>query len=389
MYVSFNDGDTWQSLQRNLPHTSYRDAVIKGNDLVVGTYGRGIWILDDISPLRQMTETVAGEAAHLFKPSVAVRIRRNVNQDTPFPPEVPHSLNPPAGVLLYYSLGARPAGDISLEVLDAHGRVVRHLSSAPVTPVEEAAHPPEPSFWLARPRAMSTEMGLNRVNWNLRFDDPPAFSHSYGINANPGLTPASPEGPLVPPGVYTVRLTVNGKQYSQPLQVVNDPRSPASAEAVRAQFALQLEAYDGAQTASSGYQEVTTLKAAVEQAGSNAAVADAAKAFAARLDTVSGDLERGGGRGGFFRGRGASGPPNFKGVNGSMLRELDLLDGGDMAPTPAMQAGYTASCRELRTVVTNWRALTAKELPAFNAQLTKAGVPAVAAPGPMLAVPGC
>ena len=389
MYVSFNDGDTWQSLQLNLPLTSYRDAVIKGNDLVVGTYGRGIWILDDIAPLRQMTVAMESEPAHLFKPSEAVRIRRNVNQDTPFPPEVPHSLNAPPGVLIYYSLGARPSGDISLEVLDAHGHVVRHLSSAPITPVEEASHPPEPSFWLLVPQPMPTEVGLNRINWNLRYDDPPAFSHSYGINANPGLTPASPEGPLVPPGVYTLRLTVNGKQYSQSLTVVNDPRSPASNAAVHAQFALQLQAYDGAKAGWDGYQQATALKTAVEQAGANAAVADAAKAFAAKIDTVSGDLQRGGGRGGFFFGRGPAGPPNFKGVNGSMLRELDLLDGGDMAPTPAMQAGYAADCRELKTAAASWRALTVKELPAFNAQLTKAGVPAIAAPTPMPAVTGC
>ncbi|MGH7670595.1 MAG: WD40/YVTN/BNR-like repeat-containing protein, partial [Gemmatimonadaceae bacterium] len=387
MYVSFDDGDQWQSLQLNLPLTSYRDAVIKGNDLVVGTYGRGIWVLDDLSPLRQMTAATASAAAHLFKPSEAVRLRRNVNQDTPFPPEVPHSLNPPPGALLYYSLGTQPTGDITMEVLDASGRVVRHMSSAPITPVEEAAHPPEPSFWLATPRAMPTEVGLNRVDWDLRYDSPPAFSHSYGINANPGLTPASPEGPLALPGTYTVRLTVNGQPYSQSLTVVNDPRSPATAVAVQAQHVLQMKAYDGAREAWDGYQQASVLKAAVEQASSNMTVGDAAHAFAAKLDTASGDLGGRGGRGGFFRGRGAAGAPNFKGVNGSMLSTLDLLDGGDMAPTPAMAAGYAANCRELRTAVANWRALTAKDLPAFNAQLTKAGMTAIAAPTPMLAVP--
>ena len=115
MFVSFDDGDNWQSLQLNLPTTSYRDATVAGNDLVVGTYGRGIWILDDISPLRQMTPTTAGEAVHFFRPGDAVRVRRNVNQNTPFPPEVPHALNPPDGAIIYYSLGVQPTGTITLE----------------------------------------------------------------------------------------------------------------------------------------------------------------------------------------------------------------------------------------------------------------------------------
>jgi photosystem II stability/assembly factor-like uncharacterized protein len=388
MYVSFDDGDSWQSLQLNLHTTSYRDAVIKGNDLVVGTYGRGIWILDDISPLRQMTAAMGDEPAHLFKPGEAVRVRRNVNQDTPFPPEVPHSLNPPPGALIYYALGSHPTGDITLDVLDASGHVVRHMSSAPVAPVDEASHPPAPSFWLGTPRAMPTGIGLNRVNWNLRYDDPPAFSHSFGINANPGLTPASPEGPLALPGTYTVRLTVDGKRYTQTVSVRNDPRSPATTADLRAQHTLLMKAYDGARAAWDGYQQVAELHAAVESAASNAAVAAAAGALAAKLDSVSGGS--GGGRGrGFGRGRGTVAPPNFRALNGTMLRELDLLDSGDMAPTPAMASASAASCGELRAAVSAWRAVTTTDLPAFNAQLAKAGLPAVAAPRPALPVPGC
>jgi hypothetical protein len=388
MYVSFDDGDHWQSLRLNLPITSYRDAVIKDNDLVVGTYGRGFWILDDISPLRQMTPGMADEPAHLFKPGEAVRVRRNVNQDTPFPPEVPHSLNPPEGALIYYSLGGRPSGDITLDVLDAAGHEVRHMSSAPIAPVEEAAHPPNPDFWLATPQPIPTELGLNRVNWNLRYDDPPAFSHSWEINANPGLTPASPEGPLAPPGTYTVRLTVNGKAYTQTVSVRNDPRSPATAAALSAQHALEMKAYAGAKSAWDGYQQATALHEAAEKAGAGGgAVADAAKLFVAQLDSVSGGT--GGGRGrGFGRGGGGGAPPSFRAVNGAMIRELGVLDPGDMAPTPAMVSAFAQSCGELTTAVGHWRTVVAKDLPAFNAVLTKNGQPALAAPAP-LATPGC
>jgi len=222
VYVSFDDGDHWQPLQQNLPNTSYRDMVVHGNDLIVGTYGRGIWVLDDISPLRLMTTSVASEAVHLFTPGDAVRVRRNVGADTPFPPEVPHALNPPDGALIYYYLGSEPADDITVDVLDAGGSVIRHMTSAPTLPVKEAAQPPEPNFWLAPPAALPKAAGLNRVNWDLRTDAPPAFSHSFEINANPGLTPPSPQGPLVPPGTYSVRLTVGGRTYRAPVRVVNE-----------------------------------------------------------------------------------------------------------------------------------------------------------------------
>ena len=153
VYVSFNDGDDWQSLMLNLPNTSYRDMVIKDNDLVVGTYGRSFWILDDFSPLRQITPAIASEPAHLFKPGDAIRVRRNVNGDTPFPPEVPHAENPPLGVIIYYWLGAMPSGNVTLEVSDASGRVIRHMSSAAITPTNEPLHP-VPDFWIEVPRPM-------------------------------------------------------------------------------------------------------------------------------------------------------------------------------------------------------------------------------------------
>ena len=388
MYVSFDDGDHWQSLRLNLPNTSYRDATIKGNDLVVGTYGRGIWILDDISPLRQMTSDIENEPAHLFAPGTAVRVRRNVNQDTPFPPEVPHALNPPPGAIIYYALGAAPHGDITLDILDAQGHVVRHMSSAPIAPVKEASHPPEPNFWLATPRPLPTAVGLNRVNWDIRYDDPPAFRHSFEINANPGLTPVSPQGPLALPGVYTVRLTVNGKSYTQHVTVTNDPRSPATAADLVYQHALEMKLYAGVQEAWEGHDQAQTLDKAAEAAVASAAdLADSAKAFEARVDSVGGSTE-GGGRRFFFRGRGAATPPNFVAVNGDLIRQLGTVGQGDIRPTPAMEAAYVSGCKDLAKAVTAWRAVNAKELPAFNAMLSRHGLHPVAPAAP-LPVPTC
>jgi hypothetical protein len=213
LYVSFDDGDHWQSLMTNLPNTSYRDITIKGNDLVVATYGRGRWVIDEFSMLREITPTVSTEAVRFFKPGDAYRTRRNVNSNTPFPPEVPQALNPVDGVTLDYWLARAPAHDVTLVVVDASGALVRHMTSAAGVPVKEAARPPHPNFWVAPPEQLPAKAGENRAHWNLRYDSPPAFSHSFEINANPGLTPPSPEGPVALPGVYTFKLNVDGKTY--------------------------------------------------------------------------------------------------------------------------------------------------------------------------------
>ena len=392
VYVSFDDGDNWQSLALNLPTTSCRDLTFRDNDLLVGTYGRGIWILDDISPLRQLAPEMAHEPAHLFTPGEAVRARRNVNNDTPFPPEVTHAPNPPDGAIIYYSLAAKPAGEITLDVLDASGSVVRHLSSAPVAPVEEAARPPVPSFWLEKPRPLPAAVGLNRANWNIQYDPPPATSHSYEINANPGLTPASPEGPLAPPGVYTLKLTVNGKTYTQALTVKNDPRSPATLADLRAEHALAMKVYDGIKASWEGYQQANAMRTAVTPlagAGEPPEVATAATAFLTKLNEVGGSTGGRGRFGGGFGGQGGPPPaPTFYRVNGRLAGLLGTVDGGDSAPTEAMLKSYAGACAELGKVAAAWRAMNATDLPAFNAVLVKNNLkPVAAAAGP--APPAC
>ena len=389
MFVSFDDGDHWQSLQLNLPNTSYRDAVIAGNDLVVGTYGRGIWILDDISPLRQMTPALAAEDVHLFTPGDAIRVHRNVNQDTPFPPEVPHALNPPEGATVYYWLKAKPAGEVTLDVLDASGMVVRHLSSVPVPPVAEVARPPEPGFWLALSQPLPAGAGLNRANWDLRYDPPPAFSHSFEISANPGLTPASPEGPLAPPGAYTVRLTVDGRAYTRTLKVTNDPRSPAGPAALAAQHDLQLRIDRGMSEAWEGYRQAAALRAAVAADTDSSVVAEvaqAARALLARIDTVAGNPAPA--RGAFIR-RGGSAPPTLVGVNGDFGRQLNGQDLADAAPTAAPLAAYAAACHDLASAAARWDAIRDQGVAALNALLARNARAAVTVTGAALAVPTC
>ncbi len=386
VWVSFDDGDHWQSLMQNLPTTSFRDLTIHGNDLVVGTYGRGIWILDDYAVLRQLTPRIAAESAHLFAPDTAVRLRRNVNADTPFPPEVPHALNPPVGVVVDYWLASRPKGVVALDVLDAAGRVVRHLSSAPVAPVPEAAHPPEPNFWLATPQPLPTEPGLERVSWDLRYDAPPAFRHTFEINANPGLTPPSPEGLVSLPGTYTLRLTVDGRSYEQKAVVRPDPRSRTSLAALEAQHALLVKLDAGLRASWDDYQQATTLRAAVAAAAGNApAAAAAAGALDAAIDSVAGN-PTGGGR---FGRRGAAPPPSFVSVNGALVEQLEAQDNGDLAPTPATLAGFAKTCQDLHGAVARWDALRTTGLAAVNAALRAAGKPALPVPPAPAPPPGC
>src|SRR2546423_1419938 len=392
MYVSFDDGDDWQSLELNLPTTSYRDMVIHGNDLVVGTYGRGIWVLDDYSPLRQITPATATDPAHLFAPGDAVRVRRNVGADTPFPPEVPHALNPPDGAIIYYYLASQPAGEIALDVLDAGGAVARHLSSAAVQAVHEAAQPHQPNIWIATPQPLPTAAGTNRVNWDLRAEAPPAFTHTFEINANPGLTPPSPEGPLVPPGVYTLKLSVGDKAYTQALTVVNDPRSPARGPDLRAQYDLQTKLIAGMRAAWDGYHQVAALRAAVAAdtaATLPAAVVAAARGLDSTLALVGGDPEGGRGGGGGFFGGGARPAPTFVSVDNNLVRQINTLENGDLAPTPAMQGAYVAGCKDVQTVVTTWIGIAGAPLAAFNAVLAQNNLKPVAATGRALVAPVC
>ncbi|HEV8196216.1 MAG TPA: hypothetical protein VGP87_06225, partial [Gemmatimonadales bacterium] len=371
VHVSFDDGDHWQPLSLNLPNTSYRDLLIKGNDLVVGSYGRGIWILDDMSVLRQLAPGLVSAPARLFAPGEAVRLRRNVNNDTPLPPEIPHALNPPDGAVLYYWLGARPAGDITLEIVDSAGRVVRHLSSAPVPPVTEASRPPFPDYWLGHPAGLPTAIGTNRTTWDLQYDPPRVFNHSYDISANPGLTPPGPEGPLALPGTYTARLTVDGKRYEQKLVVKNDPRSPATLVALKAQHALLQDLLGGINAAWDGYQQATALRAAVAKAATAGAapeVASAAASLNAMLDSVLGA-------------EGARGPsgggPTFRSVNATLVGQLTLQDRADHAPTAAMLAAYSAACRDFWKVQSLWSRASGAGRGALNVALVKHGLPAI------------
>ncbi len=229
VWVSFDDGDHWQSLQGNLPHTSMRDLVVKDNDLVLATHGRGFWVLDDVSRLRQwLPEKLA--MPWLLTPAPAFRLARSTWPDTPIAPDEPTGTNPPAGAVLEYYLPVASKGPVSLEILDSAGAVVRRYASNDLVEpsAEDLARQLIPSWWVATPGVLAATPGLHRWVWDLEYAAPRSPATGYPINAVPHGTPRGPRGPTVVPGRYTVRLVVDGKASEAPLEVRADPRMPAA-----------------------------------------------------------------------------------------------------------------------------------------------------------------
>jgi photosystem II stability/assembly factor-like uncharacterized protein len=237
VFVSFDDGAHWQPLQLNFPTAWVEDLQVHGNDLVAATNGRALWILDGLAPLRQITSSVPGAKAHLFAPAPAVRVRRNINHDTPLPPETPMGKNPPTGAILDYVLPRDASGPLTIEILDSRGTVVRKYSSDD-KPETLSARRYFADDWVKPEPPPSAAAGHHRFVWDLRGPRPRAESYDYSIAAIWGEnTPIEPEGPLVVPGSYTVRLTAGGTAVTQTVTVEPDPR----ASATRADYVQQYE----------------------------------------------------------------------------------------------------------------------------------------------------
>ena len=224
VYVSFDDGANWQSLQLNLPTASMRDIVFNGSDIVLATHGRAFWILDDASPLRQLTPAVANASAHLFKPSLTYEWQPGSDQGTPIPPDEPTAENPSSGAIIYYSIG-QARTPVRLQVLGAGGNVLRQWSSADAPTVVNPSALNIPAFWVKPQLPPSSDPGLHRYVWDLHYSTPGASRRRGG-------------GPIVAPGQYTVRMLVNGATYSQPLTIARNPLYPASTSALQAQLQL-------------------------------------------------------------------------------------------------------------------------------------------------------
>jgi len=328
VYVSFDDGDHWQSLRQNLPPSSMRDLQVHDNDLIVGTHGRSIWILDDLTPLRQLAAASRATSAYLFQPAPAYRVRWNLNTDTPLPPDEPAGQNPPDGAVIDYHLARAATAPVILEIRDAR-RLVRRFSSADTVPVDSGMNIPD--YWIRPPQVLSTAAGMHRFVWDLHYPPPSALSHSYPISAIYHDTWREPRGPIALPGRYQLRLTVDGRTIAQPLTIRMDPRVRATPAALAQQFAAASRLSAAMRRNYDAVQAVRTLR--------RGSVTDS-------LDRKLAEIERDG-----------------RGLSGQLAGLLDLIDGVDAAPTTQAARAVATLEGKVNGLVARWDAIHRREVP--------------------------
>ena len=360
VWVSFDDGAHWRTLEHNLPHTSMRDLLVKDDDLIVATHGRSFWVLDDVSPLRELA--AKGEKAPmLFAPAEAWRVRRDTNTDTPLPADEPAGENPPNGAIIDFDLAGEAHGSVLLEVLDGDGKLVRRYSNEdPVAPrAEELRNGLIPPVWPQLSTPLPTTAGMHRWIWDLRATPPAVTSHEYPIAAVPHRTPPEPEGPLVAPGRYTVRLTVDGRSESAALVVKMDPRVKTSPDDLQTLYATQatlagsLDALAKADLAAHSVREQLD--------------APESEAHAAQFESFKAKLKI------LLDGTGPAAEKRMPGIDDVTAEVTELygeLQQADSAPTAALLAALKHAEEEAHEVLPSWEEFKQRDLPALNLKLS-------------------
>lgn len=391
VYVSFNSGEQWQPLQLNLPAAEITDLAIHGDDLVAATYGRGLWVLDDISPLRQLADDLQKASVHFFVPQTAMRVRWDNFPDTPLQRDFPTSPNPPDGAILYYFLSSPPKGEISLDVLDEKGTQVRHFSSVPSA--ETLLPPNVPEYWFAPAPALPTNAGINRFVWDLRIPHPKALPYGYfgerlGYteytlmdHAVPGETPRfQPPGPLVPPGAYELVLTVAGKSYRQKLRITPDPRVHISAAEFAAQFDLSSRIAELMNSSASAFETLAPLQSQLadrqKALPSNAPkdVSDTLANTKKQIDALETGSEQ---------------LPGFGTLNRDLGRYLVMTQSGDIAPTESLRTAFRVACDAYAKDVSAANKLATESLPALGKLLGGQKLAPLTYSAPSASVPAC
>ena len=372
--VSFDDGDHWQSLQLNLPTSAVRDLAVHDIDLVVATFGRALWVLDDLSPLRQASTQIASSNAYLLRPAMAVRVRWDNDQETPLPPEVPTGQNPPDGAMIYYYLKSPSPSAISLQIRDAAGKLVRRFSSEPPPPDKTIKNVPD--YWFAPLVGIPKNAGLNRFVWDLHYDPPPTLQYSYFGNtldfveytlsghAIAGDTPREQTlGPLAVPGEYQVVLTVGDQTLTQPLVITLDPRVHVSQVDLDWQFETTMKIEAGLKSSYDVFGELAALRKQIterkKKLESNPQAKDAADAI--RDLEMQADVIQ----------DGSPASPGIGPINRDLARVAFMVESGDAAPSGATQSAIKESCSGLTKQLAEWRALQTHALPVVNATLEK------------------
>ncbi|HTU42236.1 MAG TPA: hypothetical protein VMF10_11025 [Candidatus Aquilonibacter sp.] len=363
VYVSFDDGDHWQSLQLNLPVTSVRDLAIHGDDLIVATHGRSFWILDDISPLRQASDAAKTDEFWLYHPARAYRIDNDSFPGTPLPPEEPTAENPPAGAILDYFLKSA-ANTVTLEIFDAQQKLVRKFSS-------EERHPenhlplPVAERWFPKPEVLETNPGAHRFVWDL----------SWGSSGEPSADEESeyrsPRGPKVVPGIYSVRLSVEGKSLTQPLTVVMDPRCPATPEILHRQMQIGQQIFAETLEARRALAEIASVQKQLadrEQklGGKNSDIKSALADAQTEISKIEGKPES------------AARAASLQDAFADMASALRVVEGGDRAVPAQAIAVYNESSQRVKIAIAQWGEFKTTKIPQLNQKLSEATLPPVA-----------
>ena len=357
VWFSLDDGDHWHPLRLNLPATSVRDLIVKDADVAVATHGRGFWILDDISSLRQWSAAAATAPVTLFKPAMATRVRYSMYTDTPVPPDEPMAENPPDGAVIEYALRADATTPVEIEISSAGGRVVRRFSSNdPIDPIRDEGN--APAIWFRPPSTPPSTAGVHRFVWDLRYYPPPVANTSLPISATPRNTAREPRGPWVMPDVYTVKLTVDGRSYTQTFTVRMDPRVKAPPAALELQYTKSLALFDAMHEAE---VRLASLRPFVDSI--NARKGAATGALATALEAYE------------TRARALTENNALGGVTGLLLPLMNAFQAADERPTSQLVRAADQRLASFAALRTRWTSFTTTELRAINAQLAAAGQP--------------
>jgi photosystem II stability/assembly factor-like uncharacterized protein/cbb3-type cytochrome oxidase cytochrome c subunit len=375
-WVSFDRGDHWQSLQLNLPNTVVSDMTVHGSDLVISTYGRGFWILDDVTPLRQVRDAMAATStAYFFRPDSASRARWDNTQDTPLPPETTTGENPPEGAIIDYYLKAPVSGPITLTFSDAAGQIIREYSAA--APPIDTLMPNVPAYWFKPGVTLATTAGMHRIAWDLRYPDPRILPFGYtgtmlnyveytlNWHAIPGQTPRSTVvGPLVPPGKYLAKLKVAGQTYTRDVTVVPDPRVPATQADLVAQLRQEQRMTAGLARSHDAFSQIQKLESALAQTSAPTAGKPGADQIFAAMKALDDGV--------------AGSQAEIGNANRDLGRYLVDMEVGDGVPSMTVVAAIDGACRNIDSAMTEIRHL-AGTIAQLNVLLKQAQLPAVPA----------
>jgi hypothetical protein len=368
VYVSFDGGAKWQSLQLNLPNTPIHDLIVKNDDLVVATHGRSFWILDDLTPLRSTTTHAAAQPV-LYRPRLTYRMR----WPDFFEKRQPVGKNPPNGAILYYYFLAAPKGVVTLEFLDAHEKVLRRYSNEEK---KEAETPPEWPDLTPPEEKIPAEAGLNRFVWDLRTQGPAPLPGEPGAEFRN-------RGALVPPGAYQVRLTAEGKSYTAPLELRVDQRVKVSNEDLQKQAELTAkivaqvsEIHEAVEAVRDVRAQIRGLSRRFGEDSRFAPVLSSAKEFDKKSLDVEGQLLQ-------VNAKSSESTLNFPVLIDERLHSLLFsVDASDDAPTEQQYQVFEELQKQSQPLLAQVHDLMSKDLVALNDMINKQNVPVLyVAPG--------